>query len=186
MQSLVCTSVLYILGIVNAAGKALDALKRVRAGKAANNERKRTSNELSSLFNFHKKKKINRSKPAWRHKFVCLAFHDQEKIPATDAEKEELYQAGLGEKEVIFPSLDLSGEEFRQLLYEHFPRLRNSGGYQLLKGLPNCRFLEVLSRNVHASASLLKQRVGTSRTYIRPLQADLDLTPLEPVVEAVS
>ena len=155
---------------------------RMRAGKAANKERKRARNELSNLFNFQKKKKMDRSKPAWRHKFVCLAFHDQERIPATDAEKEELYQAGLGEKEVLFPSLDLSGEEFQQLIYEHFPR----GGYQLLKGLPNSRFLKVLSVNVHASPSLLKQRVGTSRTYIRPLQADLDLTPLEPVVEAVS
>ena len=32
---------------------------------------------------------------------------------------------------------------------------------------------------VHASPSLLKQRVGKSRTYIRPIQQDLDLTPLD-------
>ena len=32
---------------------------------------------------------------------------------------------------------------------------------------------------VHVSPSLLKQRVGKSRTYIRPIQKDLDLTPLD-------
>ena len=46
--------------------------------------------------------------------------------------------------------------------------------------------MEVLSINVHTSPTLLKQRVGTSRTYIRPLQADLDVTPVEMVTEAVS
>ena len=30
---------------------------------------------------------------------------------------------------------------------------------------------------VHKSPHILKQRVGTSRTYVRPLQRDLDLTP---------
>ena len=47
----------------------------------------------------------------------------------------------------------------------------------LLKGLPNSRFMEVVSMNVHTYPALLKQRVGKSRTYIRPLQADLDVTP---------
>ena len=46
--------------------------------------------------------------------------------------------------------------------------------------------MEVLSINVHTSPTLLKQRVGTSRTYIRPLQADVDVTPVEMVTEAVS
>ena len=45
-------------------------------------------------------------------------------------------------------------------------------------GLPNSRHLEVLSMSVYKSPLALKQRVGSSRTYIRPLQRDLDLTPL--------
>ena len=32
---------------------------------------------------------------------------------------------------------------------------------------------------VHASPALLKDRVGTSRTYIRPLQKDLDVTAIK-------
>ena len=69
--------------------------------------------EISIHLFYFNKKKADRSKPAWRHKFWCLAYHDQERIPATDAEKEELYQAGLGERELLFPSLELSQEEFR-------------------------------------------------------------------------
>ena len=74
----------------------------------------------------------------------------------------------------------MSAEEFGEFLYEQFPPLREGGGYQLLKCLPN---MEVLSPNVHASPALLKPRVGASRTYIRPLQKDLDIT--ETVVESV-
>ena len=68
---------------------------------------------------------------------------------------------------------------------ESFPKLKDGGGYQLLKGIPNTRDLEVLSVAVHTSPSLLKQRVGNSRTYIRPIQKDLDLTPIEDAVDAV-
>ena len=164
-------------GITEAADKALGILKRMKPEKLG---KKRVRTELSHLFHFNKKK-VDRSKPAWRHTFCCLAYHDQQRIPATDFEKEELYQAGLGEREILFSSLDISQEEFRELLYEYFPRLRDGGGYQLLKGLPNSRSMEVLSMNVHSSPVLLKQCVGTSRTYIRPLQADLDVTPQDEV-----
>jgi len=43
--------------------------------------------------------------------------------------------------------------------------------------MPNSRQMEVLSMAVHTSPALLKQRVGKSRTYICPVQRDLDLTP---------
>ena len=36
----------------------------------------------------------------------------------------------------------------------------------------------MLSTAVHKSPLVLKQRVGVSRTYIRPVQRHLDLTPL--------
>ena len=48
----------------------------------------------------------------WKHRFVCLAYCDQNKIPTTDMEKNDLLQAGLGEKEVEFASLDLDADEF--------------------------------------------------------------------------
>lgn len=109
---------------------------------------------------------------------VCLAYRNQDRSPTTNFDKDELFQAGLGEKEIIFPSLDIDAAVFKELLLEAFPKLKDGGGYQLLKGLPNSRNLEVLSLAVHTSPSLLK-RVGNSRTYIRPIQKDLDLTPIE-------
>lgn len=36
------------------------------------------------------------------------------------------------------------------------------------------------------SPAILKQRVGTSRTYIRPVQRDLDLKPIEDMSDVVS
>ena len=67
-----------------------------------------------------------------------------------------------------------------------FPRLKESGGFQLLRGLPNSRAMEVLSMAVHTSPSLLKQCVGNARTYIHPIQRDLDLTPIEGAPDGVS
>lgn len=123
---------------------------------------------------------------AWRHKFVCLAFVNQVRVPTNDAEKEEWYQAGLGEKEISFESLDISQEEFKEHLYAHFPRLEDGGGFQLLKCLPNSRSLEVLSVATHASIKLLKERVGKARTYIRPIQRDLDLNSCRDLLLPVS
>ena len=91
-------------------------------------DRKRVRKEMHNLFHLNKKKKAVRSKPAWRQKFYCLAYHDQENIPLTDVEKEELYLAGLGEQEINFPTLALQTDEFQELLYESFPRLRGGGG----------------------------------------------------------
>jgi hypothetical protein len=117
-------------------------------------------------------------KPAWKHKFFCLVYKDQTRIPTTDFNKEELYLAELGEKEIEFPNLDAGAEEFKEILLTSFPRLRQGGGYQLLKCMPNSRKLESLSSGVYSSPAALK-RVGSSRTYLRPIQRDLDLEPAE-------
>ncbi len=85
-------------------------------------------------------------------------------MPTTDAEKEELYQAGLGENMVEFESLQLTKEQFKGVIYKAFPPLQSSGGFQFLKCLPNTRNLEVISVTVHSSVSHLKQRVGNART----------------------
>ena len=107
-----------------------------------------------------------------------MAYKDQTRILTTDFDKEELYLAELGEKEIEFPTLDASAEEFKEILQTSFPRLRQGGGYQLLKCMPNSRKLECLSSGVYSSPAALK-RVGSSRTYLRPTQRDLDIEPAE-------
>jgi len=56
----------------------------------------------------------------------------------------------------------------------------------LFKCTPNSKLLEPLTKIVHSSPEMLKRRVGNARTYIRPLQMDLDLTPLNEITEQVS
>lgn len=171
-------------GVLQATDKALDALRRMRAGiRADATGKKRTKHEVSALFRPKKALKLDK-KPAWKHKFVCLAYKDQLRIPTSDVDKEELYLADLGEKEIEFRSIDSNADKFKDTLLNAFPRLQQGGGYQLLKCMPNSRRLEVLSSVVYTSPGALKQRVGTSRTYIRPIQRDLDLEPCEEVVDS--
>lgn len=130
-------------------------------------KKRKAKDEVASLF--RKKSNVVPKKCAWKHKFVCLAYHDQHRIPTTDTDKDDLLQAGLGEKDIEFEDLDLNTNEFRDVLYDHFPSLKG-GGFQFFKCAPNSRLLEQLSSTTLSSPSMLKSRVGNARTYIRPLQ----------------
>jgi len=141
-------------------------------------------NELESAF---EKKRDNDSKlastskkakrAAWKHQFVCLAYCQQKKVPTTKGEREKLFEAELGRKEIEFPTLEMDASAFREVLYEAYPKLREGGGFRLCRCIPNSRELEPLSMHVLSSPHLLKEMVGQARTYIVPLQRDLDLTP---------
>ena len=162
-----------LITVIAAADKVLLALRN-KPAKPATNKKRKAKEEVASLF--RKKAHVVAKKCVWKHKFVCLAYHDQRKIPTTDVEKDDLLQAGLGEKEIEFDDLDVGAEDFRDLLYHHFPSLKEGGGFQFFKCVPNSRSLEQLSPTTLSSPSLLKSRVGNARTYIRPLQRDLDLS----------
>ena len=85
----------FLTGIVDIADNALESLRGMRAGMKADKvvDRKKIRKEMSNLYRA-KRQKIEKQ-VAWHHKFVCLAYRNQERIPTVDAEKEELYQAGL-------------------------------------------------------------------------------------------
>ena len=53
---------------------------------------------------------------------VCLTING-DKIPTYEVEKDEMFEAGLGEKLVEFDKLDMKAEEFCDVLYNVFPRL---------------------------------------------------------------
>jgi hypothetical protein len=114
-----------------------------------------------------------KKKCAWKHNFMCLAYCGQSKLPSSEAERDELFEAGLGEKTIEFENMNCSANEYHDTIYSAFPQLRASGGYQFLKCVPNTRNLEALSPLVLTSPLMLKQRVGVAHTYIRPLQCDL-------------
>ena len=182
-----CTDAFFV-GFMERADKCLSALKRMRAGMRAEHRigdrKKNVKKEMGSLFP-SKKPKVEKC-IVWRHRFNCLAYRDQLRIPTSDADKDELFRAGLGEKEIEFDNLDMSQEEFKESYCQLFRSSGKGGGFQFLKGLPNSRKLETLSMAVHSSPGHLKQRVGNARTYIRPVQRDLDLTATSDIPDGVS
>ena len=140
--------------------QALGALKWMKAGLNAEKSRdnmKGKVRKMSALYFSSTNKRKKLEQPQWKHKFMCLAYRDQVKIPTTDAEKDELFEAGLGEKEVAFDSVDVGPEEFREVLYQAFPQLRRGGGYQLFKCVANSRTLEPLSQIVYSSPKKKKK-----------------------------
>ena len=80
-----------IIAVLAAADKCLLALRRV---KTEGMQRKRKAKEeVSSLF---KKKCVQAGgKSVWKHRFVCLAYCDQYKIPTTDIRKIIYYKLVL-------------------------------------------------------------------------------------------
>ena len=151
------------------------------ARREKGNKRKASKENIAKLF--QKKPKPSQ---AWKHRFVCLAHVEQDRIPTAEWEKDELLEAGLGEKEIIFEDLELSADEFRDFLYEKFPGLKHGGGFRFYKCIPNTRRLEALSLSVMSSPAMLKSRVGNARTYIKPLQKSLDLSPICDLPSGVS
>ena len=112
---------------MRAADKVVSVLSRIRSSSLAKTtssipanmktkDRLGVKHAMSSLFS-SSRGKTSKGKLAWKHTFVCLAYRDQEHIPTTESEKDELFEAGLGAHDVEFKSLDLSAEEFRQVIY---------------------------------------------------------------------
>ncbi len=79
---------------MEAADKALAAMKGMCKGIVGSGKRKRLKDEVMNTFSASKKVK----KCAWKHHFVCLAYYEQQRIPTTDGEKDELIKTGLGVK----------------------------------------------------------------------------------------
>ncbi|XP_065901724.1 uncharacterized protein [Dysidea avara] len=162
---------------MEAASQVISALQDARGkdskgkgGKGAT-RKQIIKEEVASLFN--KQPKL----VAWKHRFVCLGDRKQLRILTTDAEKDQLCRAGLGERNVQFDDMELEAEEIREVLFVTFPKLRDTGGFVLCKCLVNSRNLVPLSQFAWSSLKTLKEKVGSARTYICPLQKDLDLSP---------
>ncbi len=94
-------------------------------------------------------------------------------------EREELLDCGLGDQKITFTDMECSAEEYKEILVDHFPKLSEGGGYELMRCCPNSRQLECISSNALKSPKATQERVGRSKVYIRPIQRDLDTTPLE-------
>ena len=179
----------FIAGVRARCNDAISRLERIRqsvGNRSFRSESRAMLQQVRKRGISDLKNKVKRKKSIWKHKFFCLAYAGQKRVPTTEDEKDELFVAGLGEKDIEFERLDLTAEEFKDVLLQAFPQLCEGGGYQLCKCIPNSRKLEPLPHRVMASPLMLRQRSGVSRTYIVPIQKDLDLTPTDCADSSVS
>lgn len=110
---------------------------------------------------------------------MCLDRVDAERVPTTRSEKVTLEEAGLGEKSISFPDLECDHKAFHSTVLETFPKLREGGGYEMLRCKPASRDLVLMGPRVSSTPKLLKRRVGNGKVYIRPLQRNLSLEALD-------
>ena len=137
-------------------------------------ERNRIFRPSRNRQNSHPKtKKIEK----WRHEFVCLANKNQYRVPLP-LEKIELVHANLGP---LHLELTLNGDAqlFHEELLKFYPKLESCGGYELLRGSDtNNKELTVITPPMGGYTALfLKSVVSHAKIYIRPLQANLSLSP---------
>ncbi|XP_053406476.1 uncharacterized protein LOC123545143 [Mercenaria mercenaria] len=113
----------------------------------------------------------------WSHRFCLLASSKQITAP-TREEKQELYDAGLGEKKITFIK-DSYPESFKAKLEEVYPNLIGCGGFELLRSNCGSRVsLEVLKMPSTGFTSIYlanESNLGQALCYIRPIQKDLEL-----------
>ena len=106
-----------------------------------------------------------------------LSFLFKETVPSKE-EKCSLYAVGLGEKKLTMLKTN-SPADFNNAVETAYPKLKDCGGYELLRTPPGSRVtLEIIPippggfTTAHlADKSCLQQAV----CYIRPIQKDLDV-----------
>ena len=122
-------------------------------------------------------------KDTWTHEFFCLSQKIQDRVPSR-AGKFELQAAGLGRRRICFHS-KANFAEFSKRLEEEYPKLKSAGGFVLMRtGVHgnNCLATIMPPRSGYSVPFLRDcSGLGQAMAYIRPLQRDLDTTPVSEV-----
>ncbi|XP_071821218.1 uncharacterized protein [Apostichopus japonicus] len=107
---------------------------------------------------------------------MCLALPSTKIIPSKFQQK-ILQAAGLGEKKISVSS-SITAVELQARLMEEFPKLKDAGGYEYLRSTAQTKLLESISLPAGGgySAANLKFVMKQARIYLRPIQAELDLS----------
>ena len=111
------------------------------------------------------------------HTFICLCESDQWVVPSRE-EKVILKEAGLGEKKITFEKYG-GYQQLQSSLLKEFPKLSEGGGFQLLRSSGARRSLDLIPiPTMGYDIPYLKDCLGQAIGYVRPLQKDLDRSPL--------
>lgn len=99
--------------------------------------------------------------------------------PPSSMEAAELMRAGLGRKEIHITD-DGDSSDVHSAIVCAFPKLREAGGYDLLrineKNRTVLQYIPPLPEGY--TVSYLKEAVKQAKVYIRPLQKSLTLNPV--------
>ena len=86
---------------------------------------------------------------SWTQKFVCLACTNDNRVPTTFSSRDILVLAGL---KIQISDVDCTTDEFHSILTNSFPKLKNCGGFELLRCIPSTRDLELIQPPVCLSS----------------------------------
>lgn len=117
----------------------------------------------------------------WTHD-ICVLGKCDENITPNRERMDVLMKAGLGKMKLVFPNKKANHEDVQSFLKEKFPRLRDGGGIEVLRavgGGGGCRPLHLLPPEREGyPLAYIKERFSQAAIYIRPLQTDLDESPM--------
>ena len=116
-------------------------------------------------------------KETWTHEFFCLASTTVTRVPSR-MEKLKLQDAGLGRRKIVF-SCKASAFEVQSVLENIYPKLSETGGFELLRSGSPCTSLITIHPPATGGYSVPFLRdsagLGQALAYIRPLlQKDLN------------
>ena len=137
-------------------------------GQSAKKKRK-TQNSASSLYR----------RETWTHTFCCLADAEQ-CAPPNVKMKEKLHQAGLRHTKVCF-NWKASAVDVKTKLEEVFPKLANSGGFDILRrGQQTSELVLINPPKSGYDVPFLRDSggLGQAVAFIRPIQNNLDMAPV--------
>ncbi|KAA0724023.1 hypothetical protein E1301_Tti019930 [Triplophysa tibetana] len=119
---------------------------------------------------------------SYTRSYFCLDNIDQIVVP-TREEKEKLNAAGLGENRITFIGDEKCAEEFKRHILTAYPKLNGCGGFELLRlsGMTRSKKLSVLPcPSTGYTIRFIKDHIKNALIYIRPMQKNIDTTPVEP------
>lgn len=122
-----------------------------------------------------KKKRLH----TWCHDFVCF-WSTKATKPPSSLETANLIRAGLGRKQLLLFEGDGSQELHAEIL-QAFPRLREGGGYELMRVAESGQrtLMVIPSPSDGYSVTYLREVLRQAKVYIRPMQKDLTLKPCD-------
>ena len=149
-------------------GNALQAVRSARNLTEASKEQRRN-------FTPYKQTNVKQKASSWTVTIVCLSNTNDIQVPCNATLKVDLINAGLGEKRTTIPDISCSKEDFYHHILSLFPKLKDAGGFELLRCIQNSKTLQVISNKLNTS--VVKSIIGSGKLYVRPIQKNLSIEP---------